>query len=536
MSRKFQSVKTEPIIKSPSGKDGLANKDKKFNSHSTQIPTPRLDSETIKETELSVFDEIIEGNIDVDEVKSLGLTAEDFDSETHRLIFEAMERIHDRGAPVDTVALSTELKGIKKRPDGAEWLSYIIHIINLAAPIEDVAYHVGIIKEAARLRRLSEAHYRAYEAAKERDAEEIREWSERIAELNSQGEVNTRARCIILAHHDPKPKPWIIKGLIPDGFPSMIYGAGGMGKSFLSAYLGIEACRGDQKFLGHTFPEEPLNTLIIDYELDADVQAERAQKIAQGLNLAGIPENLHYYAPTKVAARALPEFKGLIKRHGIRFVIIDSWGGSGVDGNNPEDTAVFLKELRDLGIATLILDHQSKTQTGESYDSKTAFGSVYKFNMCRSVFQLSRTGDTKNPMTLQLRHKKSNFGPLVDDLILDVCFEGDRVLFTESSIQSSEERDLELVGDAIVTLESSGGKVNQKRLAEYLKGVMGHKRLRHLLEKGDGQLWETQSGNRNEKTYKSKTAKRHPLSKYHFAVIESSDVGNCLKPPPDELF
>lgn len=487
------------------------------------------------ETEQSLLNELTLGHVDFAEVKALGLNAKDLSTETHKLIYGALTRLHDRGAAIDPLSVYNELEGVE-RPDGGSWGSCIANTLGVSIPLGDVAYHVQQIKEASRNRKLSEAHYRAHEAVKKGDDEAVHKWSERITELQSQGQAYTGAKCIALAHHDPKPKPWVIEGLIPDGFPSMIYGAGGIGKSFISTYLGIEACRGGQSFMGYSFPREPLNTLIIDYELDADVQAERAQKVARGLNLTGIPENLHYYAPTKAAARALPEFRGLIKRHDIRFVIIDSWGASGVDGGNPEDTTAFLAELRNLGIATLTLDHQAKIQTGENYDNKTAFGSVYKFNMCRSVFQLSKIGESKNPMTLKLRHKKSNFGPLVDDLVLDVHFEGDRVLFTQSSEPNPEERDLELIGEAIATLGANGSKVNQQVLTEHFKGIIARDRLHTLLKKGEGELWETYPGDRKERLYESKFLKNGPIYNQDFRNLENDNNDDDLPAPPDELF
>lgn len=488
------------------------------------------------ETEQSLLNEITLGHVDFAEVKALGLSAKDFSTETHRLIYRAMERLNDRGAAIDPLSVYNELEGVE-RPDGGAWSSCIANTLGTSIPLEDVVYHVNQLKEAARFRNLSEASYRLFESAQNGDSERVQKLTEKIAELQALGaESDTGAKCIALAHHEPKPKPWVIEGLIPDGFPSMIYGAGGIGKSFISTHLGIEACRGGQSFMGYSFPREPLNTLIIDYELDADVQAERAQKVARGLNLTGIPENLHYYAPTKAAARALPEFRGLINRHDIRFVIIDSWGASGVDGGNPEDTTAFLAELRNLGIATLTLDHQAKIQTGENYDNKTAFGSVYKFNMCRSVFQLSKIGESKNPMTLQLRHKKSNFGPLVDDLVLDVHFEGDRVLFTQSSAPNPEDRDCELISSTIAALESDEVKVNQQSIAEALKGIMARDRACTLLKKYDGQRWESYPGDRKERLYKSKTLKNGPIYSQGFRVLENDNNDGDLPPPPDEWF
>lgn len=486
------------------------------------------------ETEQSLLNEITLGHVDFGEVQALGLTAKDFSTETYRLLYRAMKRLHDRNDPIDPLAIYNELEGVE-RPDGGAWSQCIANTLGTSIPLDDVAFHVNQLKEASHNRQLSEAGYRLYEAAERGDSERVQKLTDKIAEIQSLGvEADTRAKCITLAHHDPKPKPWIIEGLIPDGFPSMIYGAGGMGKSFLSAYLGIEACRGGQSFMGYSFPREPLNALIIDYELDADVQADRVRKIARGLN-TGVPENLHYYAPMKAAARALPEFRGLIKRHGIRFAIIDSWGGAGVDGGNPEDTTAFLTELRNLGIATLTLDHQAKVQTGESYDHKTAFGSVYKFNLCRSVFQLSKIGESKNPMTLQLRHKKSNFGPLVDDLVLDVCFEGDRVLFTQSSAPNPDEEDMELIGEAMVILGAGGARVNQQVLTEHFKGIIARNRLHDLLKKGSGDRWQVTRGERNEMLYESKFPNSRTISTRETGKLK---IGNNdgLPPPPDELY
>ena len=493
-------------------------------------------TDTISEIEISILNIIISGEPGSDLILE-SLTPQDFGSSDNSLIYGAAKRLHDKGEPTDVLNLYTELSKTEKT-DGGSWSSYLTEIpfIALSVNTSNLEFYLRKLNEARILRETTEAAYRMYEAAKEGDTERVGKLTDKIAEIRALGvEADTGAKCIALAHHDPKPKPWVIEGLIPDGFPSMIYGAGGIGKSFISTYLGIEACRGGQSFMGYSFPREPLNTLIIDYELDADVQAERAQKVARGLNLTGIPENLHYYAPTKAAARALPEFRGLIKRHDIRFVIIDSWGASGVDGGNPEDTTAFLAELRNLGIATLTLDHQAKIQTGENYDNKTAFGSVYKFNMCRSVFQLSKIGDEKNPMTLQLRHKKSNFGPLVDDLVLDVCFEGDRVLFTQSSAPNPDERDFELIGEAMVTLGADGAKVNQQALTEHLRGVIAKNRLHDLLKKGNGSRWQVTRGERNEMLYESSFPVSRPLSNRETGKLE---IGNNdgLPPPPDELY
>ncbi len=139
-------------------------------------------------------------------------------------------------------------------------------------------------------------------------------------------------------------------------------------------------------------------------------------------------------------------------------------------------------------------------------------------------------------MTLQLRHKKSNFGPLVDDLVFDVCFEGDRVLFTQSSAPNPEDRDLKLIAETIMELEADRGRVNAKSVAESLEGIISRDRVYFLLKHKDGGLWESRPGDRKERLYKSKILKPGPIYTQDFRILENSSNDEDLPSPPDELF
>lgn len=71
----------------------------------------------------------------------------------------------------------------------------------------------------------------------------------------------------------------------------------------------------------------------------------------------------------------------------------------------------------------LILDHQSKVQGGQQYQDKEAFGSVYKHNLSRSVWQLrQKKPDSGDGLLLTLTHKKTNFGPLYDPIGMRATF------------------------------------------------------------------------------------------------------------------
>jgi hypothetical protein len=68
----------------------------------------------------------------------------------------------------------------------------------------------------------------------------------------------------------------------------------------------------------------------------------------------------------------------------------------------------------------------SQSIKGEKYADKQEFGSVYKTNTVRSSFQI-RSGWDGNELTATFTHKKTNFGPKVEDFSLLLRFGGDRI-------------------------------------------------------------------------------------------------------------
>jgi RecA-family ATPase len=354
-----------------------------------------------------------------------------------------------------------------------------------------------------------------------------------LSEISDFQIENTRDEVVLLADQKITPRTWLLEGAIPDGFPTIIYGAGGMGKSFLALHLAILACQGGQRFMNPKFPKEPRNTLIVDYELDLNEQARRAQQVTSGLNNPDVPTNLHYFSPSDSLLRVFPKLKGIIKSKDISFVIIDSIGASGTDGESVQDVVSMLTKLKDLGVATLVLDHQSKMQTGDKYGSKTPFGSVYKENLSRSVFQLSKVEAVGNRVTLKLKHTKANFSRLQDDLVFDMSFEGDKVLFTESTVKSQEAKELERVWEVIKKLEDTGGKAIQKAITAELKGEIGRDKVISLLEIGEGTYWDKQSGERTEIIYKTRNLENGTLSSQDSRFLKNDHNEYDI---PKELF
>src|SRR6266851_4598742 len=90
---------------------------------------------------------------------------------------------------------------------------------------------------------------------------------------------------------EPQTRRYVVPGLLPDGALSILYGDGGLGKSYLALHLALCAA------LAHPFAGRPLEkhrTLYLDAELDQDEFVRRAYWAARGLGLEGPPEGLYY--------------------------------------------------------------------------------------------------------------------------------------------------------------------------------------------------------------------------------------------------
>jgi hypothetical protein len=104
-------------------------------------------------------------------------------------------------------------------------------------------------------------------------------------------------------------------------------------------------------------------------------------------------------------------------------------------------------------VAVIVIDHQARTQAGERYQSKSAFGSVYKTNLARSVIQVEATERGEDSLTLRLRQKKHTFGAVSDPF-------GAKITFGDSVIVETEELD-----DADLAEEGTLNSTDRVKLA-----------------------------------------------------------------------
>jgi hypothetical protein len=238
-------------------------------------------------------------------------------------------------------------------------------------------------------------------------------------------------------------RPVVIEGMIPCGFPSILFGDGGTAKSLLAASMLLDVARGAPEWMGRKVKRHG-PVIYLDFELDLQEQARRAYQLAEGLGLDRPPENLHYLSGADHPLRAVLEYTlERAKDLGAALVLLDSLGFA-VEGDMEASRDVlrfvreYIKPFQSAGITLLIIDHQSKLTGGESYHQKSPFGSVYKSNACRSVIQVGVEDQRDGELTVRFRHQKANFGGKFDPFEARISFHKTKVEITHRALGAGD--------------------------------------------------------------------------------------------------
>ena len=238
-------------------------------------------------------------------------------------------------------------------------------------------------------------------------------------------------------------RPFLIEGVMPERFPTALYGDGGTAKTMLANHLAQSVARGEPDWLGHRITKRT-NVLIIDFELDREEQIRRAYELARGMGRSGPAGGVYYFCAAGQSSRSvLTHALGVCEENGVGLVIIDSLGvAMEGDAEASRDVLRFVKDtidpFRAAGITSCIIDHQSKLQAGERYQNKTMFGSVYKRNMVRSVFQVEVNERLEDGLRLILRHNKTNFGRQLDPFGARITWEHKTTTIEPDELTQSE--------------------------------------------------------------------------------------------------
>jgi hypothetical protein len=241
------------------------------------------------------------------------------------------------------------------------------------------------------------------------------------------------------------PRPSVVAGLFPARFPTTIYGDGGSAKSLLALSLLQAVASGAPGWFGHQI-ERARACLYVDFELDEEEQSRRALQLARGEGYEDSPENIYYLcAAGRPTREVLQAALSACEEHGIEVVALDSTGVAlEGDAERGRDVIAFFRDLdrfRAADVSVLLVDHQSKLGAGESYQAKTAYGSVYKGNLSRSRIQVEAKDRGEGTLSVVMRQNKTNFGALADPFRVKLTFGEEQITMEREELEVEELRE-----------------------------------------------------------------------------------------------
>ena len=259
---------------------------------------------------------------------------------------------------------------------------------------------------------------------------------------------------------------WRLAPLLYDGKPNLIFGPGGISKSFLALYFATLIDLGLTEENG--FSAEPGKCLILDYEGDSVESAERYAMIMNGMGMAPAERSILYRFCHAPLSADLPLIQRQVLESNIEFIVVDSAAGAcGGEPESAERAIKFFNALRSLRITTLTIAHTSKQGGGK----RGPFGSVYWQNAPRNVLEVIKDQDEdEDSLTVGLYHRKTNSGRLRTPIGLNLSFKKDSLTIKrdDNSLHDKPEtaKNISLKQRLIKVL--SGGEQTTGYLAEEL--------------------------------------------------------------------
>jgi len=253
---------------------------------------------------------------------------------------------------------------------------------------------------------------------------------------------------------------WLVDPVLQLNNPTLVYGPGSSGKSWFGQYLAVLADAG----ISHGgLNVEPANTLILDWETSQEEIGARITMIRRGLGLTG-QSGVWYKSMSQGLASDLETVRTAVLQRDISFVVLDSIGSAAA--GEPESAEVVLRlfnSLRSLKVTSLCIDHTNR--------ENTLFGSVYKFNASRQIFEVKKhQKPDADKVVFALFHRKANNSKLIRDMGFELDFaESGQVAFNRKDVRDTDLAHFQSIPDRILNafrMNNGNGKLTVDDVAE----------------------------------------------------------------------
>ena len=226
----------------------------------------------------------------------------------------------------------------------------------------------------------------------------------------------------------PSPEPtYRLNPILLENEATLIYGDGGIGKSYVAAYFASQI---DQGIKIGAFAPIQGKVLYLDYETNSQIAARRFQALAKGFGF-GLDSGVLYRFCYQPLAMDISEIQKIVAEENIEFVVVDSAGPA--CGGDPESAASainYFTALRSLRRTSLTIAHRSKG------GSVGPFGSVYWVNYPRATFELKKAQEVtgESIMDVAMIHRKVNEGRMLEPMAFRFTFRTGTITVAEEPI------------------------------------------------------------------------------------------------------
>lgn len=316
------------------------------------------------------------------------VTADDFQSEHCRAIYEAAKEIKDEGSKVDPAVIAD-----KARRKGIElpttFLTELMQIVPTTANFADYAKRVA---EDARTRRIKELAQAIQDDLVSSPDELLERLQKEAADLSKGRPAGGNKPALIRACDVPyEPPRWAITPYIQRGKGTLIQGDNGTGKTVLACGFAAAVSSGTP-ILGIRI-ETPGDVIVLSVEDDMPILRGRIE--SSGGDMA----RCHFVTEAHQLTLTSPELEDLIKEISAKLIIFDplqAFLGADIDMFRANETRPALASLFEMcdrnDCACLIVGHNGKNVVNKAAVNM-ALGSVDIPASMRSIIHLITNPD-----------------------------------------------------------------------------------------------------------------------------------------------
>jgi len=272
----------------------------------------------------------------------------------------------------------------------------------------------------------------------------------------------------LIGQRPPSERPtYLLSPVVRPGLPTLIFGPGGEGKTTIAMAVAVSVATGASVVPGWV-PEVTGPVLALDFENDAERSDVIIRRIATGAGIAA--PLIHYRRCYGAFADQLEEVADFVSREAVALVLIDPVAhAEGTSQGDPREGALRMFDaLRQLGTASLLIDHVAGAELASQQQTARPYGSIFKVNLSREVFELRAEREPiGNRREVILRHTKSNYGAHVPTKGLAITHTDDATIFEATEIEAADLQPRLSFGDRMFR-ELRSGPLDTRELSERL--------------------------------------------------------------------